>query len=114
MPLNHTQSSSFKERLSEGLSKQPKSVGMRYLLPVVGIAVSMLIVLGLSLVLPKEYDFPSALVFLVAIFVAAWFGGYGPGALGCILTMSLPMIGKRDFQPMSLDFGRLGLLIALS
>jgi signal transduction histidine kinase/ActR/RegA family two-component response regulator len=104
----------FKDRLSEGLSKQPKSVWMRYLLPVIGLVASSLVLFGLSFVLPKGYDFPGALVFLVFIFVAAWFGGYGPGTLGCVLTMSLPMLGKRDFQPMGMDFGRLGLLIALS
>ena len=66
---------------------------------------------GLSLILPKAYDFPSALLFLVAIFVVAWFGGYLPGAIACVLTMTLPLLGKSGSK---LDFGRLGLLIALS
>jgi signal transduction histidine kinase/ActR/RegA family two-component response regulator len=103
--------SAASERLSEGLSKQPRSVWMRYLLPVIGIVAAMLVGGGLSLILPKAYDFPSALLFLVAIFVVAWFGGYAPGAIGCVLTMALPLLGKPGSK---LDFGRLGLLIALS
>ena len=103
--------SSLPERLSEGLSRQPKSVWMRYLLPVIGIVVALLVGAGLSLILPKAYDFPSALLFLVAIFVVAWFGGYAPGAIACVLTMSLPLLGKSGSK---LDFGRLGLLIAIS
>jgi signal transduction histidine kinase/ActR/RegA family two-component response regulator len=98
-------------RLSEGLSKQPKTVWMRYLLPVIGIVIALFVAGGLSLILPKAYDFPSALLFLVAIFVVAWFGGYLPGAIACVLTMALPLLGKSGSK---LDFGRLGLLIAIS
>lgn len=104
----------FKERLSEGLSKQPRSAWVRYLLAVIGIITALLVTGGLSLILPKAYDFPSALLFLVAVWVVAWFGGYGPGALGSVLTMSLPLFTKHDFRLATLDFGRLGLLIALS
>jgi signal transduction histidine kinase/ActR/RegA family two-component response regulator len=104
----------LRDRLSEGLSKQPKSILVRYLLPVIGIAASVLVTFVLSLVLPKGYDFPNVLLFLVAIFVAAWFGGYGPGAIDCVLTMALPMLGQREFRLANLDFGRLGLLIAIS
>ena len=102
---------SLSERLSEGLSKQPKSAWLRYLLPVIGIVIALLVAGGLSLILPKAYDFPSALLFLVAIFVVAWVGGYLPGAIACVLTMVLPLLGKSSSK---LDFGRLGLLIALS
>jgi len=86
---------------------------MRYLLPVIGIVIALLVGGGLSLILPKGYDFPSALLFLIAIFVVAWFGGYGPGAVGCVLTMSLPFFTKHGFQLAKLDLGRLGLLIAI-
>ncbi len=103
--------SSLGERLSEGLSKQPKSVWMRYLLPVIGMAAALSVGGALSLILPKAYDFPSALLFLVAIFVVAWFGGYAPGAIGCVLTMALPLLGKPGSK---IDFGRLGLLVGLS
>jgi signal transduction histidine kinase/ActR/RegA family two-component response regulator len=98
-------------RLSEGLSKQPKTVWMRYLMPVIGMVAALLVGGGLTLILPKAYDFPSALLFLVAIFVVAWFGGYAPGAISCVLTMALPLLGKPGSK---IDFGRLGLLIALS
>ena len=106
--------STLSERLSEGLSKQPKSVWMRYVFPLIGVAIALLVDGGLLLILPKAYDFPSALLFLVAIFAVAWFGGYGPGALGCVLTMSLPLFTKHGFQLAKLDLGRLGLLVALS
>src|ERR1700732_1199367 len=102
---------SLSERFSEGLSKQPKTVWMRYLLPVIGIVIALLVGGGISLILPKAYDFPSALLFLVAIFVVAWFGGHAPGAIACVLTMTLPLLGKSGSK---LDFGRLGLLIAIS
>ena len=65
---------------------------MRYLLPVIGVVMALLVAGGLSLILPKAYDFPSALLFLVAIFVVAWFGGYAPGAIACVLTMALPLL----------------------
>ena len=103
--------SALSKRLSEGLSKQPKTVWMRYLLPVIGVVAALLVGGGLTSILPKAYDFPSALLFLVAIFVVAWFGGYAPGAIGCVLTMALPLLGKSGSK---MDFGRLGLLIALS
>ena len=103
--------SALPERFSEGLSKQPKSVWMRYLLPVIGMVAALLVGGALSLILPKAYDFPSALLFLVAIFVVAWFGGYAPGAIACVLTMALPLLAKPGSK---MDFGRLGLLIALS
>jgi signal transduction histidine kinase/ActR/RegA family two-component response regulator len=105
--------SAVSERLSECLSKQPRSAWMRYLLPVIGIVAAMLVGGGLSLILPQAYDFPSALLFLVAIFVVAWFGGYTPGAIGCVLTMALPLLAKAG-SGFKMDFGRLGLLIALS
>ena len=98
-------------RFSEGLSRQPKSVWIRYLLPVIGMAAALSVGGALSLILPKAYDFPSALLFLVAIFVVAWFGGYAPGAIGCVLTMALPLLGKPGSK---IDFGRLGLLVGLS
>ncbi len=106
---------SVKERLSEGLSKQPKSVVVRYLLPFIGILCALALQFTLARVLPKGYDFPNALLFLVAIFVTAWFGGYGPGALGCVLTMvGVPLVAVPGFQLAKLDIGRLGLVIAIS
>lgn len=106
---------SFKERLSAGLSKQPKSAVVRYLFPLLGVLAAVLAQGAISFIVPKGYDFPNALLFLMAIFVTAWFAGYVPGAIGCLLTMAgLPALVTRSFQFGKVDFGRLGFLVAIS
>ena len=36
---------------------------------------------------PIGADFPYAFFYLIAVFVTAWFGGYVPGALACLLVL---------------------------
>ena len=59
--------------------------------------------------------FPYALFYLVAVFAAAWLGGYGPGAIACVLIMvGLPMAAIPHFRLAQLDGSRLLLLLGVS
>ena len=73
-------------RFFEGLLKQP-SPTVRYLLPFASIAVVLVLQLGVAFFVPKKADFPYVFFYLMAIFATAWVGGYGPGAITCLITM---------------------------
>lgn len=57
------------------------------LLPPAAIAGALLTQGALQMMLPKTIDFPYALLYLMAIFVVAWWGGYMPGVAACLLTI---------------------------
>ena len=53
--------------------------------------------------------------FLVAILVTAWFGGYVPGVIACLITMiGIPLAATPGFKLSSVDPSRLVLLIGIS
>lgn len=81
------------------LWKRPDSQLLRYLLPFAGIGLALLIQASISWMLPKGTDFPYAFFYLIAIFGVAWFGGYGPGTVACLLTMvGLPLAVIHPFR----------------
>jgi len=87
----------------------------RYILPFVAIALALGIQAALMLVLPKGHDFPFAFLYLIAIFVVAWLGGYLPGVIACLLTMvGVPLAAVPGFRLEKLDLSRLGLLAGIS
>lgn len=103
------------ERLRRSLFFEPKSTLGRYMLPFAAVFSGLMIQFLLSLVISKERDFPYAFFYLFAIFVVAWFGGYGPGVVGSLLTMvALPWAAVPGFRLANLEFSRLILLIAVS
>ena len=67
--------------------KPPKSRLVRYLLPFGAILVALLTQWAVSRFVPKSVDFPYSFFYLVAVFAVAWFGGYAPGAISCVLTV---------------------------
>jgi PAS domain S-box-containing protein len=102
------------KRFFESLLKQPGPV-VRYLLPFVTLFVSICIQAAISVFVPKNSDFPYVFFFLIAIFVTAWFGGYVPGALTCLITMvGIPLLATPGFRVASVDPSRLVLLIGIS
>jgi signal transduction histidine kinase/ActR/RegA family two-component response regulator len=53
-------------------------------------------------------NFPFALFYLLAIFGVAWFGGYVPGIISCLLTVGiLPALTTSGFRLTNLDLSRL-------
>ncbi len=102
------------QRALAALFQQPGPVA-RYLLPFVTIAAAIGVQFLIAQFVPKQVDFPYVLFFLLAIFVTAWFGGYVPGALACLITMiGLPLAVTREFRWKSVDPTRLVLLIGIS
>ena len=87
----------------------------RYLLPFLTMASAIGIQFLISLFVPKHTDFPYVFFFLIAISVTAWFGGYVPGALACLITMvGIPLAVAPGFQLKNVDPSRLVLLIGFS
>ncbi|MEI9814277.1 MAG: ATP-binding protein [Acidobacteriota bacterium] len=78
----------FSQRLLDRVCRQP-SPAARYLLPLWTFVVALLLQGALQVVIPATTDFPYALLYLVSIFVTAWFGGYIPGVIACAITLIL-------------------------
>jgi signal transduction histidine kinase/ActR/RegA family two-component response regulator len=98
------------------ISKRPTSWLARYfLLPLLAVISALVAQAVLRWMLPKVEDFPFALLYLMAVFAVAWFGGYGPGILSCLLTLvALPAALAHSFRLANLDPSRLTLLIVVS
>jgi signal transduction histidine kinase/CheY-like chemotaxis protein len=95
--------------------KAPLSPLKRAVLPVLAIALALLSQGALQSLLPKGTDFPYAFFYLIAIFVVAWRGGYGPGVAACLLTMvGLPWSLAPGPHLPKVDPSRLILLLAVS
>src|SRR5665213_4429438 len=101
-------------RFFESFLKQPGPV-VRYLLPFATLVIAICIQATIALFVPKNADFPYVFFFLFAIFVTAWFGGYLPGALTCLITMvGIPLLATPGFRLRSVDPNRLILLIGIA
>lgn len=69
----------------------------------------------LQLVIPERLDFPYAFLYLIAVFVLAWWGGYVAGGVATLLIMvALPWMTTPGHHFPALDPSRLILLLALS
>src|SRR6185369_5784714 len=102
-------------RFLERLCRQPKSLWARYLLPFLGILIALLIQGMLQKMMPDATDFPYAFFYLIAVFIVAWVGGYGPGVVACLVVMvGLPLALVRHLDLLKVDPSRLLLLILVS
>ena len=91
------------------------SVLARYALPFLAIFAVFVLHGAMVRLIPARVDFPYALLYLVAMFSVAWFGGYIPGAITCVIIMvGLPMAVNHAFRLANVDPLRLGLLLLLS
>src|SRR5580658_7782625 len=98
----------------EGLWKQPGAV-VRYLLPFLAITIVLATQATVAQFVPKTVDFPYVFFYLIAIFATAWFGGYGPGAIVCLITMiGIPLAAVPGFRLTKVDPSRLIMLLGLS
>jgi len=94
---------------------QPTSPVVRYSLPFIAILLAFLTQGAVAAILPKGHDFPFAFFYLIAIFAVAWFGGYVPGVIACLLTMvGIPLAAVPGFSLAKLDLSRLGFLVGVS
>jgi signal transduction histidine kinase/ActR/RegA family two-component response regulator len=88
---------------------------VRYSLPFAGVLAALIAQGAISLVVPKTTDFPYVLLYLVAIIATAWYGGYLPGVLGCVLTMvGLPSLVSHSLKLSLIDLTRLAALSGIS
>src|SRR6185295_7362268 len=95
--------------------KQPRSGVVRYLLPFIGILLALLTQGGIQRMISKETDFPYAFLYLIAVFAVAWFGGYGPGAVACLLLMvGFPAAASRGASLRGVDPSRLIFMLGVS
>ena len=71
----------------------------RYALPFLALGLALALQTAISRVVTKQSDFPYVFLYLIAIFVTAWVGGYVPGVTTCLLTMvGLPAFADRAFH----------------
>jgi signal transduction histidine kinase/ActR/RegA family two-component response regulator len=88
---------------------------IRYLLPFGAIFAALLAQGAVARLVPKGVDFPYAFFYLMAVFAVAWFAGYGPGAIACLLTIvGLPLAAAHSFRLTSIDPARLILFVGVS
>jgi len=95
--------------------KPLRSPYVRYLLPFGAILAALLAQGAVAVVVPKGFDFPYAFFYLIAVFAVAWFGGYAPGAIACLLTVvGLPLATTHGFRLSSIDPSRVIIFMGVS
>jgi signal transduction histidine kinase/CheY-like chemotaxis protein len=88
---------------------------IRHLMPFGAFTAALLAQFAIALMVPKNIDFPYALLYLIAIFAVAWYSGYVPGVTACLLTMAvLPTLVNHSFRMGLVDVTRLALLMGVS
>jgi signal transduction histidine kinase/CheY-like chemotaxis protein len=88
---------------------------VRYLLPFVTVTAALAIQIVVSWMLPKGVDFPYVVLYLTALCLSAWFGGYIPGVLASLLTMiGLPFALQPHFRLANVAPGQVTLVLILS
>src|SRR5271170_8010188 len=66
-----------------GRWKQGGSLLARYLLPFATVSAALGLQLALAWMLPKGVEPPYVVLYLAALCLTAWFGGYVPGVIAC-------------------------------
>jgi signal transduction histidine kinase/ActR/RegA family two-component response regulator len=98
-----------------GREKKRRSPLIRYLLPFICVAGALAAQTLMTWLLPKGMDFPYVVLYQAAMALAAWFGGYIPGALACLFTLvGLPFLLKPGFQLSEVAPGQVILVLILS
>jgi signal transduction histidine kinase/CheY-like chemotaxis protein len=102
-------------RFFVGHGKQRGSPLARYLLPFVTVCLALLVQILMSWILPKAVNIPFVVLYLAALSLAAWFGGYLPGVIACLLVMiGLPFALTPGFRLASVAPGQVTLVLLLS
>ena len=101
-------------RISQKIFKRP-NLAVRLLTPFVAILIAIASQGGLAYLLPKRLDFPYVFLYLIAIFISAWFGGYGAAAISSVITMiGLPWMASHQLRFANVDVTRLMILIGVA
>jgi signal transduction histidine kinase/CheY-like chemotaxis protein len=88
---------------------------VRYLLPFVAVVAALGSQIAISWMLPKGFDFPYVVLYLTGLCLTAWFGGYVPGVIACLLTMvGLPFALQPSFRLANVAPGQVTLVLILS
>lgn len=102
-------------RFFVGQGKQRGSVLGRHLLPFVTVSAALVLQILVSWMLPKGVNFPFVVLYLAAICLTAWFGGYFAGVIGTLLTMvGLPFALTPGFRLAHVAPGEVTLVLILS
>ena len=102
-------------RFFRGPEKQHFSPLVRYLMPLVAVTVALVSQLLVSWMVPKAGNFPFVVLYLAALCLTAWFGGYIPGVIACLLTMiGLPFALTPGFHIENVAPGQVTLVLLLS
>lgn len=95
--------------------KPIRSTLIRYILPFAAILAALLAQGAVALAIPKAVDFPYAFFYLLAVFAVAWYGGYIPGAIACLLTtVGIPLAVTHSLRGSGMDPSRILLFIGVS
>jgi PAS domain S-box-containing protein len=91
------------------------TAAFRYSLPVLTVLLALLTKAILQHYVPKGIDFPYAFFYLIAAFVSAWYGGYVPGTLICLIaTVALPLAQNGFSHLAVVDISRTTLFVGVS
>ena len=105
----------FVKRSISRLLKGHGSGLARHLLPFLSVSAALGTQLAIARFLPAGVDLPWVVLYLAAIAVAAWFGGFIPGVVGCLLVMAgMPALLDPAFHLSKIAPGQLILVIILS
>lgn len=103
------------KRLLKQIWNYRQLTAVRYALPFLSVAAAFGTQLALDRILPKQFHFPSVILYLAAFFVSAWFGGYIPGVIACLATLvGLPAIFTPGFRVTSIAMEQVTLVVILS
>jgi signal transduction histidine kinase/ActR/RegA family two-component response regulator len=98
-----------------GREKKRRSPLIRYLLPFISVGGALVVQSLLAWLLPKGADFPYVVLYQGAMALAAWFGGYIPGAIACLFTLvGLPFLLKPGFRLSEVSPGQVILVLIFS
>ncbi|MFL6449614.1 MAG: sensor histidine kinase [Bryobacteraceae bacterium] len=90
-----------------------RSAFYRYAVPVIGMSAAT--VIGLALRQIHAGHSASTIAYLVAALASAWWGGYGPGVLACLLgLLGAPYFFSPGFSILHLDVPRAALVLLVS
>ena len=102
-------------RAWQSLWKQRDSAVAHYLLPFAAVSLALGLQLAMAPWTPKGTDVPFVVLYLSALAVTAWFGGYVPGVMACLLVMiGLPAAMTPGFQLSKIAPGQVILVLILS
>src|SRR5690242_16034219 len=98
----------------EAIHRRRESALLRYSAPFVLFLIALLLQAAIMALAGRTRDIPYTLFYLLAIFISAWWGGFGPGITASVLVMvGFPLAVARHFGTGS-DWVRLLFVVAIS